>query len=457
MLLKPAPNSKHFVMRHLRLVLLLLVTSVATAGYEVPGELPAGAVILEHATIHTANEVIEDGVLVMNGGKIKSVGKFSDSADEKSEGKDVGNDRGDPSTTIDLSGKHLFPGLINADSAIGLVEIDSVRATLDFSEVGSINPNVRGGVAFNPDSELIPVARAGGVLLSLCAPRGGFVCGQSSLMRLDGWTGAKMTMVPVVGIHVRWPSASRRRRGSDDSANKERADRRAKQFQEFRDLLMQARLYDALTKKEPKTPFDARLAAMSKLTSGDAPMFAHADGLQAIEEAVAFAQREKLKLVIVGGYDAPRCSALLKMYKVPVIVSGTQRNPRRRQADYDEPFRVPAELAKAGVKFCIAGNERFSASLIQNLADHAGTAAAHGLSVVDALRSITLYPAEILGVAARTGSLEVGKDATLLVTDGDILEVTTHVEQAWLEGRPVDLNNRHKRLWNKYKQRYQSP
>ena len=180
----------------------------------------------------------------------------------------------------------------------------------------------------------------------------------------------------------------------------------------------------------------------------------NANRWEAIEEAVAFCVDEGVKLVIVGGYDAPRCAALLKRHDIPVVVTGTHRLPRRRQAHYDEPFRVPQQLSSQRVRYCLAGYGRFSASLIQNLSDHAGTAAAHGLPPREAVKAITLFPAEILGIDHSYGSLEAGKSATLLVTDGDILEVTTHVERAWLDGRPVDLNNRHKRLWKKYQQRY---
>lgn len=417
----------------------------AEAGFEVPGDAPQKPIILEHATIHPmTSEVIEDGVLVIENGKIAKLGQ-SDGM-KLPEGEDV--------TRIDLKGKHIYPGLIDADTTMGLIEIDAVRATNDMRESGTVNPNARGAIAFNPDSEMIPVARAGGVLITLTVPRGGLVSGRSSLMMLDGWSAVDMTLVPVVGTHVNWPSGPRRSRGGRDSGE-EQMKERSERLDQIREFLVDARIYHAARQANASTAFDARLDSMVPVVSGESPMFVHANSLGQIQEAIAFGQRESLKIVIVGGYDAPQCADLLKKHDIPVIVTGTHRNPRRRHAHYDEPFKVPTELKNAGVKYCLAGYARFSASLVQNLAHQAGTAAAYGLGREEAVRAITQYPAEILDVADRVGSLSAGMDATLIVADGDILEVTTNVEHAFVQGRPVDLNNRHKRLWSKYKVKYE--
>ncbi len=414
------------------------------AGYEVPGKATDATIVLEHATIYpVSSAMIEDGTLVLKDGKIQQLGKASRIrlADEENVER------------IDLSGKHIYPGLIDADTALGLVEIDAVRATVDLSETGQINPNVCGATAFQPDSELIPVARSGGVLHTLTVPRGGLVSGQSSLMMLDGWTADEMTVVKTVGLHVNWPSGPRRSwRGEEPAA--EQLKERSERLDRLRDLLADAQAYQQACQVDPNYAFDARLAAMVPLLKGEIPLYVHANDIQQIQEAVAFCQREGLKLTIVGGYDAPDCAELLQRCDVPVIVTGTHRLPRRRHAEYDEAFRIPAKLQAAGVQFCIAGASGDSGSLVQNLAQQAGTAAAFGLSREDALRSITQGAAEILGVGDRLGSLQAGQDATLIVTDGDVLEITTHVEQAYLQGRPVDLNNRHKRLWRKYQQKY---
>jgi imidazolonepropionase-like amidohydrolase len=192
---------------------------------------------------------------------------------------------------------------------------------------------------------------------------------------------------------------------------------------------------------------------MRGVLAGKVPLIVQADGIQQIQSAVAFAAKQKLKLIIFGGYDAPHCAALLKKYNVPVIVGGVHRLPRRRHESYDTPFTVPARLHEAGVKFCISGSGRFGASMLRNLPYQA--AAAYGLPEREALKAITVYAADILGAQQRLGSLKVGKDATLLVADGDILEIPTHVTAAYIQGRAVDLSNRHKRLYKKYQQRYQ--
>jgi imidazolonepropionase-like amidohydrolase len=178
-----------------------------------------------------------------------------------------------------------------------------------------------------------------------------------------------------------------------------------------------------------------------------------ADELEQIQSAVAFAARHKLRLILMGGYDAEEAARLLKEHDVPVVVGGVYRLPERRSDDYDAAYTLPERLRKAGVKYCIAGESRFAASNVRNLPYHAATAAAFGLPQDDALRAITLAPAEILGVADRVGSLEAGKDATLFIADGDILETPTNVEAAYVQGRQVDLDNRHKRLYRKYRER----
>ena len=192
---------------------------------------------------------------------------------------------------------------------------------------------------------------------------------------------------------------------------------------------------------------------MIPLLKGQIPLAVSANEVQQIQAAVAFAQQEKVKLVIVGGLDAPLCADLLKKYDVPVIVTGTQRMPPRRGSGYDDAYALPARLKELGIRFCIAGTR--SASYARNLPYQAGMAAAFGLDKDDAIKSITLYPAQILGVAGRVGSLESGKDATLIVTTGDPLETPTQVEQAYVQGRMIELTSRHTRLWEKYKQKYE--
>ncbi|MCA9184940.1 MAG: amidohydrolase family protein [Pirellulaceae bacterium] len=412
------------------LCVLLSIQSVpAVAGPEIPGPPQDHPIALVGGTLHTMEDPPEVGsTILLERGVITAVGK----------------DIRLPAKTerIDVRGKHVYPSLIASNTALGLVEIDAVRATRDLNETGSVNPNVRAYIAFNPDSEAIPVARANGILLANVVPSGGRLSGQSSLMMLDGWNATDMVLRPTVGLHVQWPRI--------DSTNNDR-----EPTAELAELLRQARGHARARQAASGDVHDLRLESMLDVIEQRLPLFVHADELSQIQSAVAFCQREGLKMVLVGGYDAPRCSGLLKQFGVPVVVTGTQRLPRARHDAYDEPYTVPARLEAAGVMFALASEERFSAAAVRNLPYHAGMAVAYGLDQEIALRAITIRAAEILGVADRVGSLSVGKDATLFVADGDILETSSQVERAYVQGRDVDLDNRHKRLWRKYQRKYQ--
>jgi len=424
-------------------VLLILTTTVLALGSpEVPGDAQQTPVALVGGTIHPIRgPAIERGILVFDRGRIVAVGKQAKVP--------VDAER------IDVSGRHVYPGLINAYSNLGLVEINSVRGTLDYRETGRINPNVRAEVAVNPDSELVPVTRSGGVLLSLAAPSGGLISGTSALLQLDGWTWRQMTVKAPVGMHVAWPRMQPAV-SLPESEAKEDAKKRNESLALLERTFADARAYQkarAAGKPSGRHPVDVRWEAMLPVLDGKLPLVVAADGWQTIEAAVAFAQRENVRMILYGGYDAPKCADLLKACDVPVITGSIHRLPRRRDDDYDAVYALPARLHASGVKFCISAGGT-SASNSRNLPYQAATAAAYGLARDEALRAITLYPAEILGVAERVGSLEPGKDATLIVTDGDPLETPTHVLSAFVQGRRVDLSDRQKRLWKKYRQKY---
>lgn len=396
--------------------------------------------VLTNATIHpVSGPVIEKGTLVFDGGKITAIGK------------DVARPAG--AEVIDLAGKHVYPGLFEPLNDVGLVEINSIRATMDAQELGQLNPNVRAVVAVNPDSEIIPVTRSNGVLVTLAAPIGGLMSGRSGVIQLDGWTWEDMTVKSDVALHIQWPqSAGGGRRGRGGSEEAPATTERGVEV--LRQALADARAYLAARKADPNFPRDARWESLEDVLAGKLPIIVQADDIRQINAAVAFAEREKLKLIVSGGYDAPQCSALLKKHDIPVIVGGTYRLPRRRSDGYDAAYSVPAELQKAGIRFCISARGRFGANQVRNLPYHAAAAIAFGLPADEALKAITLYPAQILGVADRLGSLEAGKDATIFVSDGDPLETPTQITQAWIRGRKVDLNDKHKTLYRKYEEKY---
>jgi imidazolonepropionase-like amidohydrolase len=419
-----------------------LLTAPALASPEVPGQAAGHPVALVGGTIHPVDgPVIERGTLLLHQGKIVAVGV------------DVPLPNG--TEQIDVAGKHLYPGMIESLTNLGLTEIDSIRATQDRQETGQINPNVRAQVAFNPDSELIPVARANGVLAVVCAPAGGLISGTSALMQLDGWTWEDMTVKPAAGLHLEWPRSMPSVDWFSGTTSAVDEGARTAALAAIKQAFADARAYRAARQAAPaagEAPFDARWEAMLPVLEGQTPLVVQADDLRQIQSALAFAAAEKVRLILYGGYDAVLAADVLKRHDVPVVVAGVHRLPQRRSDPYDDPYTLPARLHAAGVRFCISGAD--DAWNVRNLPYHAATAAAYGLPPDVALRAITLAPAEIFGVADRLGSLTAGKDATFVVADGDLLEVATRVERAYIQGRPVDLSSRQTRLWEKYKEKY---
>jgi imidazolonepropionase-like amidohydrolase len=355
---------------------------------------------------------------------------------------------------IDVSGKHIYPGLFDAFTNLGLTEIGAVRATNDVSETGRINPNARAEVAVNPESELIPVARANGVTTALTAPEGGIISGTAALINLDGWTWEEMTFKAPVALIVNWPQMTPQRAWWVTESEEEQKKNRERNLKELAQAFKDARAYWTAKKAAGKNiPTDMRWEAMVPVFEGKLPVLVMANNLQQIQAAVAWAEEEKIKIFIGGGYDAWRAAELLKSKNIPVLVGGTLRMPSRRHEDYDLAYSVPAKLHQAGVKFALFGDG--GASNERNLPYHAAMASAYGLPKEAALKAITLFPAEIFGVADRIGSLEVGKDATLIVATGDPLEITTNVEMEFIQGKKVDLTSRHTQLYEKYQVKYQ--
>lgn len=423
-------------------VVVGLHSTLLVASPEVPGEATKQPIAIVGATVHPiSGEPLEHATLVVRQGKIVSVGVKVN----------VPNN----AITIDASGKHIYPGMFDAHTDMGLVEVNAVRASVDVRETGSINPNVKSWVSVNPDSEIIPVTRSNGVLLTLSAPAGGLISGQSAVLQLDGWTWEDLAVQTGIGMHVVWPRMSPSIDWDTDESAKEQIESRDKALERLRQTFVDARAYEqARRADEGQHPIDLRWEAMLPVLAGKLPLIVDADDIQQIQASVAFAEQQKVKLIIYGGYDAPLCAELLKKRDVAVIIGGVYRLPMRRSEAYDTPFTVPARLHEAGVRFCISGSGRFGASNVRNLPYHAAMAVAFGLPHDEAMKAITSSPAQILGVAERVGTLERGRDATFIITDGDPLETTTQVEAAYIQGREVDLNNRHKRLWKKYEEKY---
>ena len=427
----------------------VVVFQLAYPNDEIPGKPQEKPIALVGGTVHTVTKgTIENGVVLFDKGKIVAVGK-------KGEVKIPEN-----AEVIDVSGLHIYPGIINAFTTVGLIEIGAVRATRDVTEVGLINPNVRAEIAFNPDSEHLPTTRANGITMVLVVPTGGLIAGQSALMMLDGWTWEDMALKAPVGLHIYWPRMRPpsfrffRARRFDPKKIKEEAEKKLKLL---RETFKKARAYMKAKEAEKKKgiPYhevDVRWESMIPVLKKEIPVFVHANSAQEILSAVKWAESEDVRLVIVGGKEAWKVADVLKEKKIPVILTNIHSLPLYRDSDYDEPFTVAKKLYEAGVKFCIGGSGGYYNE--RNLPYQAATCAAFGLPKEEALKAITIYPAEILGVSDKVGSIEPGKDATIIVTTGDPLEIPTRVVYEFIQGRKVDLNNRQKRLYKKYSIKY---
>ncbi|MBY0308316.1 MAG: amidohydrolase family protein, partial [Phycisphaerales bacterium] len=361
-------------------------------------------------------------------------------------------------TVIDARGKHVYPGLIAPYTHLGLNEIGSVRPSRDIDETGGVTPEVRASVAVNPDSWLLPVTRANGVLLAGVFPTGDTIPGRAGVIRLDGWTSEEMAASTDAGLVVEWPLMRVVRAPWMDRPEEEQLKDIRAGLERVRETFKTAAAYCAQPK--PATPdvrWEAMRAVFADAAAADGqrpqkPVFVLANDYDQIVAAVELKRRHGLKMVVVGGLEAPRCAKLLKDEDVPVIVTNVMTTPRHDDSAYDENYGLPARLHKAGVRFAIATGDETPHE--RNLPYAAAMAAAHGLDPDQALRAVTLSAAEILGVADRYGSIDQGKSATLLVTDGNPLEVGTVIEKAYIDERLIDLSTKQTALAAKYRERY---
>ncbi len=412
---------------------------------------PEELVLYANATVHTvAGETLAPGFVLTRGTKILSVTKSSPNAK--------------PDRTVDLKGLHVFPGLILPTSSLGLTEISAVRATQDTTEAGTHTPDVRAWLAVNPDSELIPVARANGITHALVLPLGGAVSGQSGVISLAGWTMEEMTVKAPVAMHVFWPAMhlnvtpKELARGTKAKSPEDQAKERNQRLKELDEFFDQAHAYAkawGVPSKNGQPP--AKVPAWEALlpvVRGELPLIVHADDARQIKAALVWAAQRKYRIAIAGGRDAWRVAEELAAAKVPVIFESTFDQPFRDTDAYDAHFKGAAKLHQAGVKVLFSeGSGASNATSARNTPYAAAQAVAFGLPEGEALKGLTLYPAQVLGLADRLGSLEANKDATFFASDGNILDLRANVKRMWIAGREVPLDSRHSRLYEKYKDR----
>jgi imidazolonepropionase-like amidohydrolase len=349
----------------------------------------------------------------------------------------------------------VYPTLVPAATNLGLVEISAARATVDNAEIGDVNPDARADVAMNFDSELLPVTRSAGVLVAGVTPTGGIVSGSGAAMKLDGWTREDAALRAPAYLTVTWPDLSIDRSPQARFSVRIQEKRRDEALAKLKDVFAEARGYGKARAAEgkvgvPRHDFDPRLEALLPVLDGKIPVLVIADRLAQIRAALAWARDENVRIVIGGGRDAWRAAPELAAADVPIVLDPVIGLPTRTDEPYDAPYAAPGILSKAGVRVAITeGDSQF----VRNLAHQASVAMAFGLSPEKALESITLEPARIFGIADRVGSLEPGKDATLFVSDRDVLDFRYKVVAAYVDGRPLDLSDRHKRLYERYRSR----
>jgi imidazolonepropionase-like amidohydrolase len=344
-------------------------------------------------------------------------------------------------------------------TVLGLVEIGAVRATVDTAEIGEINPDARASVVMNYDSELLPVARSGGILIAGVTPVGGVISGTAAVMRMQGWTREDGALRDPAAITVFWPDLAIDRSPDASRTVEKQKKERDEKVRRLKDAFRDARAYAAARAAEgkagvPKHDVDPRLAALVPAIENKIPVIVHAERLAQIRDALAWAREEKLLLVLWGSGDAWRAADELAKANVPVIVDSPHDLPLRDDEPYDTQYAVAGRLDAAGVRVLFNdGASGEGAANVRNLPQLVAAAVAHGFPQAKALPAVTLEPARLLGVADRVGSLEPGKDATLIVTDGDLFDIRSRVVAAYLDGRALDLTDKQKRLYERYRNR----
>jgi imidazolonepropionase-like amidohydrolase len=435
---------------------------LATTAQEtvLPAQPQKGTIYIKNATIHVGNgTVINNGVIQVKDGKIEKVGN------------DVSIPSGGDIKVIDAGGKHVYPGIILPVSNLGLVEISSIRATSDVQEIGDMNPNVRSIVAYNSDSKVINTLRSSGILFANVVPQGSFLAGSSSVVQLDAWNWQDAAVKTDGGMHLYMPSLMPRpdmsrfggggggRFGPQQSSGTDPVKEGLNKLEELKSFFKQAKAYLAEpVHKETNLKFEA----VKNLFDKKQKLYIHPGSggrggstltVKQMLVALDFVKEFGFDVVFVNANEAWQIADLLKQNNVSVILQQMHNLPTAADDDVDQPYKTAAALQKAGVVFSISDDDPQTRG--KNILYNAGTATAYGLSKEQALQAITLNAAKIMGVADKTGSIEVGKEANIVISEGDILDMrTSKVTDAFIQGRQIDLTDKHKLLNDRFNQKY---
>ena len=424
-------------------ILSVLLCSSLSFAQQTPAPKQSKDFAIVGATAHIGNgTVIENSIIIVSNGKITSIGPETSTPLTK-QAMDI----------IDAKGKHVYPGFIVANGTLGLVEVDAVKASSDLAELGTFNPHIRSIIAYNSESKVIESMRPNGVLLGQVVPRGGRISGTSSVVQYDAWNWEDAAIKTDDGIHINWPSSFSRGRWwlGEDPALKPNKNY-AKQVKELNDYFTESKSYSNGGKTERHLPFEA----MTGLFDGTKHLYINADDEKGITDAVNFAKGQGVsKITIVGGYQAGNLTNFLKQNNVSVFLKRVHSRPELEDDDYDLPFKLAKTLVDAGILVALEPSGQMERMNSRNLPFYAGTTVAYGLTKEQALQLITHNPAKIMGIDDMYGTLEVGKSATLFISEGDALDMRTNqLLEAFIDGRKLSLETHQTELWKRYSEKY---
>ena len=415
-----------------------MIQSMVSIAQPTPAPKQATPILISGGIIHIGNgEVLQNSLIAINNGKIELVA-----------GQQIG--RGFPGyKVIDATGKHIYPAFIAPNTQLGLTEIEAVRATNDHSEIGGLNPDARAIVAYNTDSEVPPTVRSNGVLIAQIVPDGGLVSGQSSVVQLDAWNWEDATYRLDDGVHLNWPSPYVTSGWWAEPGETSKNEVYNKQVKDIEQLFKEAKAYANAPKGSIR---NLRLDAMKGLFDASKTLYIHANSAKEIQEAVQFSLKNSIKMVLVEGQDSWMLCDLLKKNNIPVILNRVHTLPSRNDEDIDQTYKTAAQLHEAGVLFCFSTNSGWQQ---RNLPFQAGHAVGFGVPYEAAISALTSSTAKILGIADKTGTLEIGKDANLFICEGDALDMRTNkVTNAFIQGREIDLDNKQKFNYRRFQEKY---
>jgi imidazolonepropionase-like amidohydrolase len=419
---------------------LILISQCVMAQNPAAGKSVAGVTVFSNAKIYVGNgKEINNGSLVVENGKITAVAEGDVSANYDSAKK------------VNVGGKHIYPGLISPVNALGLTEIEAVRTTSDYQEIGQLNSNVRALIAYNTDSEVIPTVRSNGVLITQATPEGGLISGRSSVMYLDGWNWEDALLKADDGVWLNWPS---KMTISFDFTTGTRESKKNENYQTTIDELYKFFAQAKLMALENNLYDNLKLSAMNGVLKGSDRLYIQIGNDKEALDAISFCIAQQIKFpVIVGAVYSETAINALKENNVPIIIPSTHRLPAKSDSDVWEAYKLPFKLFSKGILVGMHYNDSYWRT--RNLPFVAGTAVGHGLTKAQALSMITLNNAKILGIDKEVGTLEVGKHATFIISEGDILDMrTAKVTQAFIRGAEVSLDDKQKRLAEKYNSKY---